>query len=164
MAGQEKLEHGDKILLPMSALDALTRFEVRYPMMFQLSNDVLGTSTHVGVMEFDSEEQRCYVPSWIMRNLGIAEGGFVRVTNVSLPKATHVTFRPQTSDFTTLSNPKALLEMELKNFSCMTVGQPISIHHAALKKNFVIDVLELRPAVSRGYVCSCEREREGGEN
>lgn len=35
---KEHLEAGDKILLPSSALDALARQQVEYPMLFELSN------------------------------------------------------------------------------------------------------------------------------
>lgn len=35
---KEHLEGGDKILLPSSALDALARQQVEYPMLFEISN------------------------------------------------------------------------------------------------------------------------------
>ncbi len=153
IAGRSELEGGDKIVLPPSALQALLSLEVKYPMMFRIANEVTGEYTHVGVMDFDAEERRCFIPAWIMRMLGIPEEGLVRITNVRLDRANFVQFRPQTSDFTTkLLNPKAFLEGSLKKFSCLTKGQSISVEHPKLGVSFVLDVLELKPKV---------RKREG---
>jgi Ubiquitin fusion degradation protein UFD1 len=69
MSGRSNIDEGDKILLPPSALDALARMNVEYPMLFELRNDAIGKKTHCGVMEFSAEEGRCYVPFWMMQNL-----------------------------------------------------------------------------------------------
>jgi hypothetical protein len=67
---------------------------VEYPMMFEVSNPVAqGFKTHCGVMEFSAEEGVAVLPHWLMQHLNIAEGGVVRVTNVSLPRATYVKFQ-----------------------------------------------------------------------
>lgn len=146
VADRSELEGGDKILLPPSALAILTHLEVQYPMLFRITNESSNLYTHVGVMEFAAPERRCYLPNWIMTNIGAEEGSLVRVSNVSLPKANFVKFRPQTSDFIKLANPKAFLEIELKKYSCLTKNQTICVQHPTLKKNFYIDVMELRPA------------------
>ena len=72
-ASKPHLESGDKIILPPSALDALSRLLVEYPMLFNLKSP-LGCQTHVGVLEFSAEEGCCYVPYWIMNNLSLEEG------------------------------------------------------------------------------------------
>lgn len=69
MAGRANIEDGDKILLPPSALDALSQLNVEYPMKFELINEALGKKTHCGVLEFSAEEGRCYMPFWMMQNL-----------------------------------------------------------------------------------------------
>ena len=69
MAGRTNIDEGDKILLPPSALDALARMNVEYPMLFELKNDSIGKRTHCGVMEFSAEEGRCYMPFWMMQNM-----------------------------------------------------------------------------------------------
>ena len=69
MAGRTNIDEGDKILLPPSALDALARMNVEYPMLFELRNDAIGKKTHCGVMEFSAEEGRCYMPFWMMQNM-----------------------------------------------------------------------------------------------
>ena len=70
MAGRTNIDEGDKILLPPSALDALARMNVEYPMLFELRNDAIGKKTHCGVMEFSAEEGRCYMPFWMMQHGG----------------------------------------------------------------------------------------------
>ena len=142
----DSLERADKIVLPPSALAQLQHFEVQFPMMFKLSNEGRGCRTHVGVIEFTAVEGRVFVPHWIMQGLLLAEGGFVTVRNLQLPKARLVKFRPRTKDFLDLADPKAFLEHQLQRFSCLTKGDTVVIYHEGLRKNFHVDVLDLKPA------------------
>lgn len=145
---------GDKILLPPSAFDTLARLQVDYPMLFRLS--VPGTSstsgtntgeerrTHCGVLEFTAEEGCCYIPFWMMQNLLIEEGTLITVTNVSLPKATFVKLQPQSVDFLEISNPRAVLEHALRNFSCVTINDIIQIPYN--NKNYHFALKEVNPS------------------
>lgn len=54
---------GGKIFLPPSALSKLTMLHIRYPMLFELRNEQKDLLTHSGVLEFTSEEGRCYIPN-----------------------------------------------------------------------------------------------------
>jgi ubiquitin fusion degradation protein 1 len=63
------------------------------------------------------------------------------VKNVSLPKATFVKFRPQSVDFLDITNPRAVLERALRNFSCVTVGDQICIPYNG--KYYYIEVSAL---------------------
>lgn len=137
------LEEGDKILLPQSAFDMLARMNVDYPMLFELSNPTMGRRTHCGVLEFTAEEGKCYIPFWMMQNLMLAEGSIINVKNVSLPKATFVKLRPQSSEFLEISNPRAVLEKKLRSFSCVTVGDHLCINY--LDKNYYLEITEVRP-------------------
>jgi ubiquitin fusion degradation protein 1 len=134
------MQAGDKILLPPSAFDTLARLQVDYPMLFRLSSSVDDRMTHCGVLEFTAEEGTCYIPFWMMQNLLIEEGAVITVTNVSLPKATFVKLQPQSVDFLEISNPRAVLEHALRNFSCVTKGDVIQVpynnrnYHLALKE------------------------------
>lgn len=65
------------------------------------------------------------------------------VKNVSLPKASFVKFRAQSVDFLEVSNPRALLEVALRKFTCLTVGDTICIPYAG--KKFYLDVREVQP-------------------
>lgn len=75
--------------------------------------------TYCGVLEFIAEEGKCYMPHWMMDNLLLEEGSEVILTNVSLPKGTHLTIQPHHTAFIDLSNPKTILENELTNYTCL---------------------------------------------
>lgn len=139
---RQDLENSNRIVLPPSALDSLARLNISYPMLFQLeSRD--GRKTHCGVLEFVAEEGHANIPYWVMQNLAVPEGGMVTIRNVSLPKGTYVKFQPQSSDFLDITNPKAVLEATLRNFTCLTKGDAIVISYN--DKPYHIDVLEVAP-------------------
>jgi ubiquitin fusion degradation protein 1 len=99
--------------------------------------------THCGVLEFTAEEGTCYIPFWMMQNLLIEEGSVVTVTNVSLPKASFVKLQPQSVDFLEISNPRAVLEHALRNFSVVTKGDVIQIPYN--NKNYHFELKEVKP-------------------
>lgn len=142
-ADRGNLEGGDKILLPPSAFDTLSQLHIDYPMLFQLQSSDKGTLTHCGVLEFTAQEGSCYIPFWMMQNLLITEGSVINVTNVSLPKATFVKLQPQHVDFLEISNPRAVLEHALRNFSCVTKGDVICVPYN--DKNYHFELKEVRP-------------------
>ncbi|CAF1114049.1 unnamed protein product [Didymodactylos carnosus] len=138
------VENGGKILLPQVALEQLAE-HVTNVMLFKLKNKRLDRITHVGVFEFlPNDENSCYVPSWIMRHLLLEEGEEVECEYVTLPTASFVRFQPQSKDFLDISNPKAVLETALRNFSCLTKGDMLAINY--LDRNYELCVLELKPA------------------
>mmetsp|Transcript_37241 Transcript_37241/g.78015 ORF Transcript_37241/g.78015 Transcript_37241/m.78015 type:complete len:539 (-) Transcript_37241:154-1770(-) len=143
MADKAHLEQGDKILLPPSAFDILARLQVDYPMLFQLQSPDKGTLTHCGVLEFTAEEGSCVVPFWMMQNLLIEEGAVLTVSNISLPKANYVKFQAQHVDFLEISNPRAVLEHALRNFSCITKGDVICVPYNS--KNYHFEIKEVKP-------------------
>jgi len=144
------MESGGKIILPPSALDALARLNIQYPMLFELTNKDGSKKTHAGVLEFVAEEGNCYIPYWMMQNLLIEEGGFIRVVSSSLPKGTYVKLQPQSSDFLDISNHRAVLENALRNFSALTKGDIIMINYN--NRNYYINILETKPGESISIV------------
>eukprot|EP00187_Rhodella_violacea_P013482 CAMPEP_0184717038 /NCGR_PEP_ID=MMETSP0314-20130426/6620_1 /TAXON_ID=38298 /ORGANISM="Rhodella maculata, Strain CCMP 736" /LENGTH=329 /DNA_ID=CAMNT_0027180541 /DNA_START=81 /DNA_END=1070 /DNA_ORIENTATION=- len=140
---REELERGDKIVLPPSALDQLSRLEISFPMLFTLVNPTSAQTTHCGVLEFVATEGHMYVPYWMMSNLGVGEGDLVTVENAVLKKGTFVKLQPQSEDFLDISNPKAVLEASLRNFSCLDQDECIPIHYN--NKTFWINAVEVRP-------------------
>ena len=68
-AGKNNLDEGDKILMPASALDRLSRMEIDYPMLFEITNESNGRKTHCGVLEFSAEEGKAYLPFSMIQNL-----------------------------------------------------------------------------------------------
>ncbi|RHY38384.1 hypothetical protein DYB34_011063 [Aphanomyces astaci] len=143
------------VLLPPSALETLAQMHVEYPMLFKIINEGVERSSHCGVLEFSAPEGSCYMPYWMMQNMFLNEGGIVNVQNVTLPKASFAKIRPQSTDFHDISNPRAVLEATLRKFSCMTVGDTISITYN--NRNYLFDVRELRPADA---VCIIETDCE----
>jgi ubiquitin fusion degradation protein 1 len=143
ISGRRGIEDGDKILLPPSAFDKLSRMEVDYPMLFELTNEPLNKKTHCGVLEFTAEEGRCYMPFWMMQNLILEEGALIKVKNVALQKAKFVKFRPQSVDFLDISNPRAVLEYTLRKYTCVTTGDMICLPYSG--KNYFMEVTEVKP-------------------
>ncbi|GJY40394.1 ubiquitin fusion degradation protein 1 homolog isoform X1 [Tanacetum coccineum] len=138
-----QIENGDKIIMPPSALDRLASLHIDYPMLFELRNESTDRVSHCGVLEFVAEEGMICMPYWMMKNLLLEEGDFLRVKNVTLPKGTYVKLQPHTSDFLNISNPKAILETTLRNFSCLTTGDSIMV--AYNNKQYYIDIIESKP-------------------
>lgn len=148
-------EKGDKVFLPPSALDRLSSMNLEYPMLFNVTNRSSGSSSHCGVLEFIAEEGLMYMPYWMMQNLAIQEGDTVKVRNVSLPKGTYVKLQPHTTDFTNISNPKAVLETTLRGYTCLTVGDTICVYYN--NRKYFIDVVEAKPA---NAICTVDTDCE----
>ncbi len=60
-----------------------------------------------------------------------------------MPKATFAQIRPQKTEFIELPDPKSVLEIQLRNFICLTEGESITIRFA--NKDFLIDIIKLQP-------------------
>lgn len=81
----------------------------------------------------------------MMQNLLLQEGDLVTVRSANLPKGTFVKLQPHTKDFLDISNPRAVLETTLRNFSCLTVGDTICLHYN--NKRYYIDIIDAKPQV-----------------
>jgi ubiquitin fusion degradation protein 1 len=79
----------------------------------------------------------------MMQNLNLEEGAVVTIKNVSLPKATFVKLRPQSVDFLEIYDPKAVLEVTLRQFTCLTTGDQICIKHA--DRDYWLEICEVKP-------------------
>jgi len=112
-------------------------------MLFKLTNIKTNRITHSGVLEFVAEEGKVFLPYWMMRNLLLDEGSMIRVESTALPVATFSKFQPQSVDFLDISNPKAVLENALRNFSCLTAGDVIAIDYN--DRLYELCVLETKP-------------------
>ncbi|TVU32852.1 hypothetical protein EJB05_24611, partial [Eragrostis curvula] len=139
-----QLETGDKIIMPPSALDRLASLNIEYPMLFEVQNVAAERTSHCGVLEFVAEEGMIYMPYWMMQNLLLGEGDMVFIKNANLPKGTYVKLQPHTTDFLDISNPKAILEKTLRNYSCLTTGDSIMV--AYNNKKYYIDIVETKPS------------------
>ena len=111
-------------------------------MLFKLSNKKTDRTTHCGVLEFIADEGKIYIPYWMMQNLMVEEGGLIQVESATLPVATFSKFQPLSKDFLDLSNPKAVLEMRLRHFACLSKGDIIAINYN--NKIYELNVLETK--------------------
>jgi len=147
-----KLEAGDKIVMPASALEELSRMHVEFPIMFEIAHDsdILPKKSHCSVMEFTAPEGSVYLPIWMIDNLGLDPQGdsVVELTTVSLPKGTFVQFQAHETRFAMLSNPRVVLEKNLRSYSCLSLGDTIQVEFA--KHIYKLDVTEVKPSVQRG--------------
>lgn len=135
---------GGKIFMPPSALEQLSRLEVSYPMLFELENETTELKTHCGVLEFTSEEGRSYLPQWMFDTLGLQVGGLVKITNTTLPLGSNIKIQPQSEDFLEISDPRAVLENALRNFSTLTLNDRIDIQYNG--HIFNLAIVECKPA------------------
>ena len=137
-------ERGDKIFLPPSALDKLAQLHIEYPMLFEVENRRDDRRTHCGVLEFVSDEGVAALPYWMMQNLLLQEGDLITIRSATLPKGQFVRLQPHSKDFLDITNPRAVLETTLRNFSCLTIGDTIPIHYN--NKVYYIDIVEAKPS------------------
>ncbi|KAL1746104.1 ubiquitin fusion degradation protein UFD1-domain-containing protein [Schizophyllum fasciatum] len=125
---RDNVSYGGKIIMPPSALARLTRLDLQDPWMFQLRNPANpAASTHAGVLEFIAEEGVVHLPYWMMKTLRLNEGDPIRITGTELPKGKFVKLQAQTVHFLEISDPKAVLEQALRNFTVLTQGDIIEI-------------------------------------
>uniref|UniRef100_A0AC35FUY5 Ubiquitin fusion degradaton protein n=1 Tax=Panagrolaimus sp. PS1159 TaxID=55785 RepID=A0AC35FUY5_9BILA len=139
-----ELNYGGKILLPNFVLDQLVRLNIQYPMLFKITNRTVQRVTHCGVLEFLAEEGKCYLPSWMMEHLHLDEGAQVSIQYVNLPSATYAKFKPMSTDFLQISNPRAMLEVELRKFACLTKNDIIAVEYNDQVLRF--KVIEVKPS------------------
>ncbi|KAJ3216038.1 ubiquitin fusion degradation protein [Dinochytrium kinnereticum] len=142
-AEREDVNFGGKILLPSSALAKLATLNIAYPMLFELTNESQQKVSHAGVLEFTAAEGKVFLPQWMMSTLLIEEGSLVKVKSVNLPLGKFVKLQPQSVDFLDISDPKAVLEKAISNFSTLTEGDIITIKYNM--KQFDILIVEAKP-------------------
>ncbi|KAM5534070.1 hypothetical protein V8D89_012251 [Ganoderma adspersum] len=141
---RENVSYGGKIIMPATALANLTNMELESPWMFKLRNPANpAASTHAGVLEFIAEEGCVHLPQWMMKTLRLEEGDPIRITGCELQKGKLVKLQAQTVDFLEISDPKAVLEQALRNFSALTQGDIIEISYNTIV--FGLLVMETEP-------------------
>jgi ubiquitin fusion degradation protein 1 len=148
------------VILPPTALAKLTQLNIEYPMLFQLTNRAKSQSTHAGVLEFIAEEGRVYVPAWMLKTLRLEEGSLVQVKSSSLPLGKFVKIQPQSPVFLDITDPKAVLEQTFRNFSCLTMGDVISI----LYNDVVYEILVMETKPSEEGISIIETDLEVPEH
>ncbi|KAM0792358.1 hypothetical protein ACM66B_005038 [Microbotryomycetes sp. NB124-2] len=143
-AGRKNLMYGGKIVMPPSALEELTSLDIELPIDYEISNPAVpDLKTHVGVLEFIAQEGTVNLPQWVMDQLRLSEGDPIRLQGARFPKGKMIKIQPQSVDFLEISDPKAVLEQALRNFSCLSAGDIIEIGYQSL--TFRILIMEITP-------------------
>lgn len=147
-----KLESGDKIILPGIVLEKITAQTIGttlpHPIIFQIRNQKRGRVSHCGVLEFSGEEDdSAFLPKWMMENLTLQDGDFIELRLVTdIPKATALTFKPLHSSFAALPTPKETLEYALNEFAVLTEGDTIMIKHGTTSHYLTVTQVQPRKA------------------
>ncbi|TFL04084.1 ubiquitin fusion degradation protein UFD1-domain-containing protein [Pterulicium gracile] len=141
---RENVSYGGKIIMPPSSLASLTNLDLPSPWMFKLRNPSNpAASTHAGVLEFIAEEGCVHLPHWMMRTLRLEEGDPIRITGAELSKGTFVKFQAQSVHFLEISDPKAVLEHAMRNYTALTQGDIVEISYNSIV--FGLLVMEASP-------------------
>ncbi|KAJ8448128.1 hypothetical protein Cgig2_031852 [Carnegiea gigantea] len=150
------LEAGNRIILPLSALDQLMDIGVGFPMLFYIENPTNARTSHCGVLEFSAEEGMVCMPDWMMNNMCFEHGDLVNIKSVALARASYIKLQPHSVAFLDIQDPKAVLEAAFcGGYSCLTVGDTIMILHD--EKKLFIDVIDAKPSRA---VCILETDCE----
>jgi len=137
------IENGDKIILPQSILQSIDQYDDNSPLTFEIYNNSNNRKCHCGVYEFTGDDGCAYIPYWMFCNLGIEEGSYLTFKQKKLEKGYFLKIQPQDKEFYDLSNPKAILELNLRKYTCLTKKSTISIEYN--NNIYWLNVLEVKP-------------------
>jgi len=93
------------------------------------------------ILDFRAPDNFIFIPDWMMKSLRLRPRDVVRMRHLVLPQGGLVKFQPHSSDFLKLSNHQAIMENELKHYSCLTTGTTISFKYR--NKMYQMDVVEV---------------------
>lgn len=161
--GRNDMEAGDKLFLPASAFKEISRLKLPFPLTFKVQNERTKPSNVVptkdgkqpaappeqfaGVLEFSAPDGVAYLPTWMLQNLKVRDGGKAQFTTVrDLPRGTYAKLQPYSHAFVDLAaavGPRDLLEVALRNYSALSQGERIMIDVADEK--YFVDVIEVKP-------------------
>ena len=134
---------GNKVLLPDEILHTVSNMYpagLPYPMVFSISSLKSRKTVYAGVLEFVAPPNVVVIPDWLFSSLQLNPSEMIRLGIVDfLPKATFAQIRPHKTEFIELPDPKSVLEIQLRNFICLTEGDSITIKFA--NKDFLIDII-----------------------
>lgn len=74
----------------------------------------------------------------MMEQLHLQEGDMCSIEYTRLPSAKYAKFKPSSTEFLSVSNPRAMLEVELRKFACLTKGDTISVEVCTFRKSILL--------------------------
>ncbi|KAG2188582.1 hypothetical protein INT44_001337 [Umbelopsis vinacea] len=165
-----KLDDGDKLLLPASALESLlsqssaNSFEfgsmtnasndssqtpgLPSPITFEIRNVKARNVIYGGVKEFSAEEGLVHLPQWMQRSLNLETGDTIALRLKELPKGQWARLRPISADYKEIMDYRAALESYLRaNYNTLTAGEILNIKYGSNRYEFLVDDLKPEKAV-----------------
>src|SRR5579862_3049647 len=94
----------------------------------------------------------------MMNTLLLSEGSLLNLKSTTLPLGKFIKIQPQSPTFLSISDPKAVLEMSLRNFSALTVGDIIQISYNS--QIYEIAVLEVKAHGTDSVTAVCVIETD----
>jgi ubiquitin fusion degradation protein 1 len=96
----------------------------------------------------------------MMNTLLLSEGSLLNLKSTTLPLGKFIKIQPQSTSFLSIHDPKAVLEMSLRNFSALTKGDIIQISYNS--QIYEIAVLEVKAHedVESDAICVIETDIE----
>lgn len=135
-----RIARGGQLLLPSNCLADMSLLSLSYPLQFAIKT-FKGKTCHAGVLDFDAPAGQAIFPDWMFQQLLLTPGEMVRLSTTTLPRGKLMKIRPQTSNFIAVSNPKLVLEQQLKNYHILNRGSSIVLFHC--NTEFHIDIMEI---------------------
>jgi ubiquitin fusion degradation protein 1 len=138
-----EVTQGNKIVLPRDVYDYLTTRGLPID-KFQLLNPERREALRLftGPLDFCAPSGECYLPSWVMRQLGIKEGEMCAVATANFPAAAFIKFQPHSSDFLDIGDHTAVLTRTIENLGGLTQGSYVRVSDG--QRTYTLDVLEVR--------------------
>ena len=138
-----EVTQGNKIVLPRDVYDYLTSRGLPID-KFQLLNPERREALRLftGPLDFCAPSGECYLPSWVMRQLGIKEGEMCAVATANFPAAAFIKFQPHSSDFLDIGDHTAVLTRTIENLGGLTQGSYVRVSDG--QRTYTLDVLEVR--------------------
>lgn len=82
--------------------------------------ETLGVLDTTSIEPVPEEAARTPLLWQMMQNLVVQEGTVIKLSSATLPKGSFVKLQPHSKDFLDITNPRAVLETTLRNFTCLT--------------------------------------------
>ncbi|CAD8151783.1 unnamed protein product [Paramecium octaurelia] len=151
------INNGNSILLPLSSLKDICKI-YRGALTFKLQSDLdEKKSIYVGVLEFTADKGTCVVPDWIFDAMGFTNGLKIPITFESINTLGRlIKVQPHKTAFIQLPDPKYILKSYLKNFTCLTQNETISIKYQDV--NYLIDIVKVEPINEFNAICISQFE------
>lgn len=156
------VQTGDKMSIPAVLMKGVNLNKAEVPWLWSVSRVEGVTQERVdvpdslakehlhevvgSVLDYRAPPNYIFLPWWMMRALGVQPRDIVDVKlTTTTPPGSLAKLRPHSSSFSNdIANPQAVLETELRHYSCLTKGSTIAFDYNG--KRYWFDVEELRSA------------------